>query len=247
MKTVKLPESRKAPSNGAKQTEVETLAQTVDVPSLETRSVVIPIISKTPLIVHNWSTKATKMMLDKQMGIASKGREKKDPFADFLGSLYPILGGKGYGLPAPAFKACAVSAANSVELKMTQMKQAFHVQTYTVQVNSAPLAAEFKTEWDETYADKLKPFHALGIGMRMDIVRLESGVADLRFRGWWPKWECELEVEYNPRMLTLQQLINLFRAGGSGVGVGEWRPGAPMCRSGEHGRFDVKMALSQAA
>ena len=232
-------------SNGttlpATRTKAPTVEEIVDVPELETRVVRIPIVSRTPLLVHNWSQKAIRMMLDKQMGIASKGREKKDPFEDFHGSLYRSSTGELNGFPSPAFKACAVSAANSVELKMTQMKQAFHVNFYAVTILAEPLAEQHKTEWDNEYAAKLAPFHKLGIGMRSDIVRLESGVADIRFRGWFPEWRCELEVEYNPRMLTLAQLLNLFRSGGSGVGIGEWRPGSPNCRSGEFGRFDVQV------
>jgi len=43
-----------------------------------------------PLITHAWSEKAKKMMLDKQMGKASKGKEKKDPIADYESSFYRL-------------------------------------------------------------------------------------------------------------------------------------------------------------
>lgn len=238
-----------SPENGERR-----IHEVVDVPDLKFETVHIPIVGKTPLIVHNWSEKAIRMMLDKQLGKASKGREKKNPFEDFKGSLYPVMvdGKQRYGLPAPAFKACAVSGANAVELKMTQMKQAFHVNTYTIPINAPPLvrtpenvANKIWTEYDDEFVTELKSYHALGIGMRRDIVRLQTGVADIRFRGWFPTWEAELEVEYNPALISLAQLMNLFRSGGYGVGVGEWRPGAPECRSGEYGRFDVKSLMSR--
>jgi hypothetical protein len=233
MNTTEIPAVNRIKQNGHQQ-----LIDTVEIPKLEFRTVTIPINGKTPLIVHNWSAKAVRMMLDKQTGKASKGREKKDPFEDFKSSLYSLPDGAGYGLPAPAFKACAVSAANSVELKMTQMKQAFHVNHYTVPIIAKPIKSPVTPE-DNEYSDKLKPYHKLGISMRMDVVRLETGVADLRFRAWFPEWSVNLEVEYNPRMITLEQLMNLFESGGNGVGVGEWRPGAPNCRSGEYGRFTL--------
>lgn len=217
--------------------------QIVELPPFLPQQVTIHVTGITGLIVHNWSQKAVGMMLGKQLGEASKGREKKNPFEDFKGSLYPceVDGKQRYGVPAPAFKACAVTAANDVQMKMTTMRRAFHVTSYTVPIDASPIK-EPVTEWDTKYAKELKPYHALGISMRMDIVRLATGVADIRFRGWWPKWSAKLVVDYNSSMITLPQLLNLFRAGGWGGGICEWRPSAPECKSGEFGRFDMKVA-----
>jgi hypothetical protein len=192
------------------------------------------------------------------MGIASSGREKKDPIKDFRDSLYVIqdqtLVAKenaehsdrlnrtiiGYGIPAPAFKACIVSGANDVEMKMTEIKRAVHVCSYTVPIIAPPLAKEHYTEWDHKHDKELKFEHSKGCSMRQDLVRLESGVADVRFRGQFPVWECQLEVEFNSRVLTAEQVANLFQSGGMGCGIGEWRPSSPISRSGEFGRFSVK-------
>lgn len=219
---------------------IKQVAQVVNLPKWRTEICEIHVIGKTPLIVHAWSEKAVREMLSKHMGEASEGREKKDPFANFKGTLYPIPGEKfAFGVPAPSFKACAVSAANSVQLQMTKMKMAFHVESYTVPVYGEPIKTPV-TEWDAKYKKELAPYHAIGISMRMDVVRLETGVADLRFRAWWPKWKAKIQVEYNPKLISLAQLLNLFRAGGFGCGIGEWRPSAPVCRSGEFGRFEIE-------
>lgn len=238
MKTILSNGNRIAKNRLSPAVTIQLPKKAVDLPPLKLETVKIHIVGKTPLIVHNWSAKAIRMMLDKQMGIASAGREKKKPFEDFESSLYKLQDGKGFGIPAPAFKACAVTASKGVELVMTQMRQAFHVNWYTVPVFGENITKPITKE-DRDYAKQLKPYHKQGISMRMDVVRLETGVADLRFRAWYPKWKCELEVEYNPTMISLQQLINLFRAGGLGCGVGEWRPSSPHCRSGEFGRFEV--------
>src|SRR5688572_21006546 len=104
------------------------LQQAVELPEFKEETARFVVVGISPLIVHNWSKKAIAMMLGKQLGEAKAGRKAKDPFDDFRGSLYPVEGKSGlYGVPAPAFKACAVSAANAVEEKMTQMRQAFHV------------------------------------------------------------------------------------------------------------------------
>lgn len=178
-----------------------------------------------------------RMMLEQQMGVASAGREPKNPLEDFKASLYKVDGG-GWGMPAPAFKAAAVTAANDVKLKMTEMRRAFHVQTYTVRI-TGPAITEPLTEWDSKYAEELKPYHKEGISMRMDMVRNDNGGADIRFRGWWPKWKCTLRVDYNAAVISLQQLVNLFYQAGWACGIGEWRPTSPIVKSGEFGRFSI--------
>jgi len=74
--------------------------------------------------------------------------------------------------------------------------------------------------------------------MREDMVRLENGVADIRYRaGYWP-WSAILKIVYNSNILTLESLVNLVNAAGMG-GVGEWRPAAPKSATGTYGTFAV--------
>ena len=69
----------------------KTTETTVNITPLDIRKVSIRIVGDTPLIVHAWSEKAKKMMLDAQMGVTkTKAKEKKDPFADFMDSMYWI-------------------------------------------------------------------------------------------------------------------------------------------------------------
>lgn len=67
-----------------KKAEVKTL----EILSVDLVEVPITIVGKTPLIVHRWSEKAKREMLEKQMGIAKKRKhEIKVPTNDFIGSL----------------------------------------------------------------------------------------------------------------------------------------------------------------
>ena len=60
----------------------------VAINSIELEEMRITIIGTTPLIVHSWSEKAKREMLDKQMGVAKKRKhEIKVPTNDFIGSL----------------------------------------------------------------------------------------------------------------------------------------------------------------
>lgn len=212
----------------------------VRIPKLTFQEMIVCVEGKSPLIVHAWSSKAIRMMLGKQLGEASPGREKKDPLEDFKQSLYYLPNNEGLGVPSPAFKACIVSGANEVEMKMTEVKRCVHVVDYYTKIEAPPLDRAIWTEWDVKYEKELEQYHKWGCSMRQDLVRLSTGVADIRFRGSFPIWSAKIRVEFNNRALTADQVVNLFQSGGLGCGIGEWRPSAPECRSGEFGRFKVQ-------
>lgn len=180
----------------------------------------IPIVGETELIVHKWSEKAKRMMLDKQMNPgARQKKEAKNPEEDYQSSLYQLEDGS-YGIPAAAFKAAIVGACRLFDgLPMTQAKIAIQVLGEGSQ-QLVPL-----TEGE--------PY------MREDMVRLETGVADIRYRGGFPTWKAVLRIKFNSSLLTLQSLVNLVDAAGQG-GVGEWRPSAPKSASGSYGTFRVE-------
>lgn len=197
----------------------------IELPPLNVQAVTLTIIGDTPLITHAWSEKAKKEMLAKQMKRASVGKTAKDPEADFQGSLYPMPGG-GYGFPAIAFKAAAVTACTSLgSITKVAARQAFHVVGDTV-VNyegSTPASGEL--------------VRILGSEPRMreDMVRVGMGTADLRYRAEFFPWFVKLKVRANLNVLSVEQLANLFNTAGFAVGVGEWRSE----RDGQNGLFHV--------
>ena len=60
----------------------------IELPPLNIQTLKLTLIGDSPLIVHAWSPKALKQMADKQQKKATAGREAKDPWADFCGSMY---------------------------------------------------------------------------------------------------------------------------------------------------------------
>lgn len=197
-----------------------TSTQTVTIPSPDLRRIDIGLVGLSPLICHRFSEKSRKAMLDKQQKKASKGREAKDPHANYLASLYPLPDGSGYGFPSVAFKAAAVRAGTDVGLKMTDLRRAFHIEGELVPIQGEPR-------------------------MREDVVRLNGRTADLRYRGEFPEWRTVLPVVYNASVISEEQLLNLLQYAGFGVGCGEWRPE----KSGSFGMFRLADAndLAQAA
>ena len=183
--------------------------QEVKLAGLAIEGIRLRLVGTSPLIVHKWSEKAKKQMLDKQMKRASQGKAAKDPDQDYRESLY-IRDDGTYGFPAVAFKAAAVRAGTYCEMKMVFLRGAFHVEGDLVHVEGEPQRRE-------------------------DMVRVGMGTADIRYRAEFADWSALLRVEFNARAVSEEQVVNMIEVAGFSVGVGDWRPE----KDGDHGRFRV--------
>ena len=183
----------------------------IHIPSMELQRISVSLVGDSPLIVHAWSAKAKQEMLAKQQKKAKGGREKRNPKKEYEESLYHHPEG-GYGFPSGAFKQAAVRGAKlDPGIAMTDAKSAFHVEG----------------ELTKIYGSEPQ--------MREDMVKIGSGVADLRYRGEFTQWVVNFIVAYNAAAISDEQIINLFNVSGFGTGVGEWRPE----KNGNFGRFHV--------
>lgn len=83
----------------------------------------VPILGVSPLIVHRFSEKAKRMMLDNATGRKTP-KEPKDPDAEYEACFYR-LADERYGFPADAFKQATVGAARfyGKQVTMTALKQ----------------------------------------------------------------------------------------------------------------------------
>jgi hypothetical protein len=189
----------------------EQMEERIEIPRIEVGQFEIVLVGDSPLISHRWSEKAKKEMLDKQMKVAKKGKDAKDPDRDFRESIYHLPDG-GYGFPSVAFKNAAVSACRFTDgTKMTVARGAFHVEGEFVRIEgSEPTPRE-------------------------DMVRVGMGTADIRYRAEYLDWNVKVRISYNRHALSKEQIVNLFNLAGFGVGVGEWRPE----KDGQFGRFHV--------
>lgn len=210
-KTLKAPEPETLGTNG------QTAVPAVSLQPLDLRYVEVPIIGETEYISHRWSEKARAMMLAAQTSKTRVKKQPKDPQADYEGSMYRLEDGR-CGIPAAAFKAAIVGACRLFEgVRMTQVKTLIRV------IGEG--------------TDQLVPIDAEP-HMREDMVRLETGVADIRFRaGFWP-WSASIQIRYIASAIGLGSVVNLLDAAGQG-GVGEWRPSAPKSATGSYGTFRV--------
>lgn len=207
----------------------------IELPRLDIRLMEVTIIGDSPLIVHAWSEKAKREMLDKQMKRAKGAKEAKDPVADFQSSLYHMSDG-GYGFPSVGFKSAAVTAITSVGgMTKVAARQAFHILGEDVDVAGA---------FDGTKArHNLVRIDGGEPAMREDTVRVGMGTADLRYRGEFSDWSARLLVRYNANVLAEGQILNIINVAGFAVGVGEWRPE----RNGSYGCFHVATEVDMKA
>lgn len=201
----------KTASNGA-------ASSVIQLQPLKLETVEIPIVGETELIIHAWSEKAKRQMLEKQMNPGARAKkEPKDPTADYEAAFHRLPDGRP-GFPSGGFKAAIVGACRLFDgLPMTQAKIAIRVS------GEGPLL--------------LVPISGDPY-MREDMVRLETGVADIRYRPGFPDWKAVLPITFNASLLSLSSLVHLVDAAGQG-GIGEWRPSAPKSASGSFGTFRV--------
>jgi hypothetical protein len=196
---------------------------------LELSTAVIEIEGTNPLIVHQWSEKAKRMMLAAQQG-KKVAKVAKDPKQDFLDSAYRFEGTDrdlltpltSHGFPTAGIKAAAVKGsarAFGKTVKMTELRQSLlflpdgsgddGLQLTRLVINAEPTPRE-------------------------DMVRVGMGTADIRYRAQYDKWAAVLRVEYLPGVIDLESVVAIVDAGGMN-GIGEWRPE----KNGSFGTFRV--------
>lgn len=190
----------------------------VAISRIGTETLLVPIVGTAPLIVHKFSEKSKRQMLDAMQGRKSP-KEAKDPEAEYQAAFYRLDDDR-YGFPVIAFKAASVSACRffGKAMPMTLARQCIF----------------FDAEFSKVDGQKLA--HIVGEPhMREDVTRVGMGGTDLRYRPEFTEWRTEVEVTYVKSMLTRESVLSLIEAGGMGVGVGEWRPE----KKGDFGTYQI--------
>lgn len=209
--------------------------EVIEIRPIEIKKVTVRVVGDTPLIMHAWSEKAKRMMLEAQMGIAKgKKKEVKNPADDFIRSMYwltpmpedgtmesfeeAIANGARFGFPVTAFKQAAISAAYRMGWAKDKMS----------------MRGAFYIDSDE---NGMIEIHSDTPEIREDMVKIGMGTADIRYRGEFKNWYADLTISYNANgQYSLENIVNIINAGGYVCGVGEWRPE----RDGQYGMFHVQ-------
>lgn len=199
----------------------------------------ITIVGDTPLIVHAWSEKAKKEMLEKQQKkTKTSSKAIRDPFAEFMNACYwitekpkedteeafaeAIQNGAKFGFPVTAIKQAAQSTLYRLGVIPNQMimRGAFFI----------------KGIGENQLGEIITPYPP---ECREDMVKIGgiSKTSDLRYRPCFNDWKMVLDVEYNASSdMTWEQIVNGINTAGFMNGIGEWRPE----KDGPYGRFHVE-------
>ena len=211
----------------------------VEIKPLKIEEKNITIVGDTPLIVHAWSEKAKKEMLEKQQKkTKTKGKDIRDPFSEFMNACYwitekpeesteeafyeAVSNGAKFGFPVIAIKKAAQSTLYRLKAIPNQMgmRGAFFIEG----VGDYQLGEIITPEPPE---------------IREDMVKIGgvSKTSDLRYRPMFKNWKMNLKIKYNTNSdITFEQIVNGINLAGFMNGIGEWRPE----KDGPYGQFHVE-------
>lgn len=210
--------------------------EVLEIRHIDRTPVELIIVGDSPLIVHAWSEKAKRQMLEAQTKkTKTKAKEIRNPYDEFINSMYwitekpeptpeafaeAIKKGAKWGFPVAAVK----QAANSAAYRMGWVKNQMQLR------GSYFLESEY---------GNLFEIEGSTPDMREDMVRIGMGSADLRYRAEFKNWRAHIKMIYNANgEMTLEQILNCINAGGFACGIGEWRPE----KDGMYGMYHVEEA-----
>ena len=183
----------------------KTSTEVITIKPVEKVTAEITIVGESPLIVHAWSEKAKKEILDAQQG-KKKGKksDRRNPVEDFIRA---VAEGARFGFPAVAIKKAAVSAAYRQGYTKDKVSA-----NGTFWLNGIDDPEFVVIESDEPPT------------MREDMVKIGMGTADLRYRAEFKHWKARCMVSYiKDGILSIENIINMINLGGFCCGLGEWR------------------------
>ena len=234
-------------------------AELIEIKPLEMKEVTVRIVGDTPLIMHAWSAKAKREILYKEVFGKSLGKDAREPIKDFCSSMYWLtpmpeefdektvfesVKTAKFGFPVTAFKQAAISAAYRMGWTKDKMstRGCFFIEPDASSYYSGDLEVDLTKKTiniipNVPRAEQLVEIHSDTPLMREDMVRVGMGSADIRYRGEFQNWSCDLKIKYNTNgAYRLDQILNMINAGGTVCGIGEWRPE----RDGQYGLYHIE-------
>ena len=190
------------------------------VPMMDKKFLKVRIVGLSPLLVHAWAQKALIDILAKQRKHPKGGHDKREPLVEYEASKYLDINGDDAILASAVKNAMVTACTSEASMKKVMARQAFFV--FGVEDMERP-----KIIFDKENDGK----------MRDDMVRLSGSgsKADVRFRPCYYNWQADVVIEYNAKVISRDQTLNLLALAGDAVGIFEWRPE----KNGDYGRFEI--------
>lgn len=163
------------------------------------------------LVVHAFSEKAKKEIRDKQQKKAKKAKEERKPAEEMEAARYVDERGVEC-VPVTALKKAIISAAPAFDdLTKVALRQALFVAPQDNR-GSALVPIEMH-DGSPAKGELLESAVTIGMNTR-----------GLCYRPKYEEWQLRVNVQYNPRLVSEEQLFALIDQAGWGVGICEGRP-----------------------
>jgi hypothetical protein len=163
-----------------------------------------------PLVIHAFAEKAKQEIRDKQQKKAKKVKEERKPMEECAAAKYIDDQGRECA-PITAIKKSLISAATAFDdITKVGLRQAIFVSSKSGPGLMVPI-------------ERHDGSPALGI-MREDAVTIGINTRGLTYRPEYKEWQLRVNIEYNPRIVSQEQLLALVDQAGWGVGICEGRP-----------------------
>ena len=191
----------------------KTVAKTQNTAELGIQRVSLTLRGRpgSPLVIHAFADKAKQEIRDKQQKKAKKAKEERKPIEEFEACKYIDEQGRECA-PITALKKSFITAATAMDdLTKVGLRQALFVS-----VEGDPGAMYVPIENHDGTPAK-------GV-MREDAVTIGINTRGLTYRPEYKQWQLRVVVEFNPRIVSEEQLMALIDQAGWGVGVCEGRP-----------------------
>lgn len=170
------------------------------------------IIGVAPLVIHRFSAKLKKQMLEKmEIGKASsskKNREPKNTQETYNEARYTAKAGWD-GFHAGAIRNAMISACRLVNFKMTLAKLSIFVEEdgWDAKEPQIPLV--------RIYGEPT---------MQVDMARVETGQPYVTVRAAYHDWSAKIKIRWDADQFTTKDISNLLSRVGMQVGLCEGRP-----------------------
>lgn len=200
----------------------------VSIKPLNFQTMELRLIGTAPYMQARFSAKAMQAMKDKMEAgsTAKKGakREARDFEDDFRQAQHVSEDGWN-GIPAGAFRNACIDVCRMVNFKMTHAKMSIFVESDGFDaVDGTPLVRLIADPPERTEM----------------ATRNATGVADIRVRPMWRKWEANIIVRHDADQFTASDVVNLLSRAGEQVGIGEGRPFSKSSNGLGFGTFRIK-------
>lgn len=201
--------TKKTPAGNPETATNAPVLMTITPPKFKT--LIVPIIGLSPLVVCKFSAKAREQMKANQSAGSQSKKGKTRVAKDFDAVYHDArhLSEEGWdGIHAGAFRNAMIDACRLVGFKMTMAKLGVFIEADGIDADEGvPLVR---------IIGEARKHEAIG--------RNATGVPDVRVRPmFWP-WRMGLRVRFDEDMFSASDVTNLLARAGQQVGIGEGRP-----------------------